>query len=347
MGTLPPPNRDETARPSDSERVRLHAVTRVLLFAAAFASVTTFHPAAAQTWPTKPIRLIVPYPPGGTTDLLGRGIGQKLSASLGQQVVVENRPGAGGSIGAGLVAKSNSDGYTLLLGTIATHAINPNLYPDNPYDPLTDFAPVVLVATMPNLLVVNPSVPAKSVRELIALARSKPGELAFASAGSGTTQHLSGEIFKKMAGIDMLHIPYKGNAPAVTDLVGGQVQVMFDNIPISLQQVRAGKLRALAVTGPKRSGVLPDVPTIAEAALPGYSVTSWFALFAPAGTPAAIVTRLNKETNKALADKVLRQQLVNQGIEPSSGTPGQLAAHIRAELTRWKKIVAESGARVE
>ncbi len=327
--------------------MRSHTVTRVLLFAAALATVAAAVPARAQTWPAKPIRLIVPYPPGGTTDLLGRGIGQKLSESLGQQVVIENRPGAGGSIGADLAAKSKPDGYTLLLGTIATHAINPNLYPDNPYDPAKDFAPVALVATMPNLLVVNPSVPAKSVRELIALARSKPGALAFASAGSGTTQHLSGEIFKKMAGIDMLHIPYKGNAPAVTDLVGGQVQVMFDNIPISLQQVRAGKLRALAVTGPKRSGVLPDVPTIAEAALPGYSVTSWFALFAPAGTPAAIVARLNKETNMALADRVLRQQLVNQGIEPSSGTAGQLAAHVQAELLRWKKIVAESGARVE
>lgn len=327
--------------------MRSHTVTRVLLFAAALATVAAAVPARAQTWPAKPIRLIVPYPPGGTTDLLGRGIGQKLSESLGQQVVIENRPGAGGSIGADLAAKSRPDGYTLLLGTIATHAINPNLYPDNPYDPVKDFAPVALVATMPNLLVVNPSVPAKSVRELIALARSKPGALAFASAGSGTTQHLSGEIFKKMAGIDMLHIPYKGNAPAVTDLVGGQVQVMFDNIPISLQQVRAGKLRALAVTGPKRSGVLPDVPTIAEAALPGYSVTSWFALFAPAGTPAAIVARLNKQTNMALADRVLRQQLVNQGIEPSSGTAGQLAAHVQAELLRWKKIVAESGARVE
>ncbi len=320
---------------------------RLLWIAAALAGAIAAPPLPAQTWPVKPIRLIVPYSPGGTADLLGRGIARKLSESLGQQVIIENRMGAGGGIGTDLVAKSKADGYTLLLGTIATHAINPNLYPDIPYDPVKDFAPVALVATMPNLLVVNPSVPARSVRELIALAKAKPGELAFASAGSGTTQHLSGELFKKMAGVDMLHIPYKGNAPAVTDLIGGQVQVMFDNIPISLQQVRAGKLRALAVTGAKRSAVLPDVPTIAEAALPGYSVTSWFALFAPAGTPAAIVARLNRETNKALAGKALYDQLTDQGIQPGSGTAAHLAAHLRAELPRWKKIVAESGARVE
>lgn len=303
--------------------------------------------ALGQGYPSKPIRMVVPYPAGGTTDLLGRGIAQKMTEALGQQVLVENRTGAGGSIGSDAVAKSKPDGYTLVMGTIASHAINPNLYPHLAYDAVKDFAPVALVATLPNLLVVNPSVPAKTVKELIALARSKPGELAFASAGSGTTQHLSGEIFKKMAGVDMLHIPYKGNAPAVTDLVGGQVQVMFDNIPISLQQVRAGKLRALAVTGPKRSHVLPDVPTIAEAALPGYAVTSWFALFAPAGTPENIVAILNRETNKALADPTLRRQLTDQGIEPGSGTPAQLAALIRAEIPRWKKIVAESGARVD
>ena len=325
----------------------MNTVARFFWIAAALAGASAAAPLPAQTWPVKPIRLIVPYSPGGTADLLGRGIARKLSESLGQQVIVENRTGAGGGIGANLVAKSKADGYTLLLGTIATHAINPNLYPDNPYDPVKDFVPVALVATMPNLLVVNPSVPARSVRELIALAKAKPGELAFASAGSGTSQHLSGELFKKMAGVDMLHIPYKGNAPAVTDLIGGQVQVMFDNIPISLQQVRAGKLRALAVTGPNRSAVLPDVPTIAEAALPGYSVTSWFGLFAPAGTPAAIVARLNRETNKALAGKALHRQLTDQGIEPGSGTADQLAAHLRAELSRWKKIVAESGARVE
>ncbi len=301
----------------------------------------------AQAWPDKPVRMIVPYPAGGTTDLLARALAHKMSASLGQQVVIENRPGAAGNIGSDLVAKARPDGYTLLMGTIASHAINPNLYRDMPYDPLRDFAPVMLVATLPNLLVVNPAVPATTVKELIELARRKPGELAFASAGSGTTQHLSGELFKKMAGVDMLHIPYKGNAPAVTDLVGGQVQLMFDNIPISLQQVRAGKLRALAVTGPKRSAALPDVPTVAEAALPGYSVTSWFAMYAPAGTPGAIVARLNREAARALAAPDVRRPLIDQGIEPAGGTPEQLATHMRAELSRWKRIVAESGARVE
>jgi tripartite-type tricarboxylate transporter receptor subunit TctC len=320
---------------------------RLVLAAVAACLLATPHSFAQQGWPSKPVRLVVPYAAGGTADLLGRALARKMSASLGQQVVIENRTGAGGSIGADLVAKSKPDGYTLLMGTIATHAINPNLYADLPYDAVRDFAPVMLVATMPNLLVVNPEVPAKSVKELIALAKQKPGSLAFASAGSGTTQHLSGEIFKKMAGVDMLHIPYKGNAPAVTDLVGGQVQVMFDNIPISLQQVRAGKLRALAVTGPARSPVLPDMPTIAEAALPGYSVTSWFALLAPAGTPDAIVKRLNADAVKALADPALRHQLLDQGIEPGGGAPAELATRIGSELQRWKKVVAETGARVE
>jgi tripartite-type tricarboxylate transporter receptor subunit TctC len=216
-----------------------------------------------------------------------------------------------------------------------------------PYDPVKDFAPVTMVARMPNLLVVHPSVPANNVAELIALAKAKPGALAFASAGNGTTQHLAGEVFKKMAGVDMIHVPYKGNAPAVTDLVGGQVQVMFDNIPVSLQQVRAGKLRALAVTGPARSPVLPELPTVAEAALPGYSITSWFGLYAPSGTSPQIIERLNREANKALATAQIRRRLTDQGIEPAGGTPGQFADFMRAELVKWGKIVRESGARVD
>lgn len=303
--------------------------------------------ALAQDYPAKPVRMIVPYAAGGTADLLARGIAQRMSSALGKQVIIENRTGAGGSIGADVVAKSKPDGYTVLMGTIATHAINPNLYANLGYDPLKDFVPVALVATMPNLLVVNPSVPATTVKELIELARRKPGELAFASAGSGTTHHLSGEIFKKMAGVDMVHVPYKGNAPAVTDLVGGQVQLMFDNIPISLQQVRAGKLRALAVTGPKRAAVLPDLPTVAESGLPGFSVTSWFAVFAPAGTPQPVVALLNREINNALADASLQRQLRDQGIDVAGGTPAQLLEHLRAELPKWKKVVAESDARVD
>ncbi len=303
--------------------------------------------ALSQDYPSRPIRIIVPFPAGGTADLLARQIGQTMSEALRQQVVIENRPGAGGNIGADLAAKSKPDGYTLLMGTVSTHAINPNLYPKMPYDPVKDFAPVTMVARMPNLLVVHPSVPASNVAELIALAKTRPGALAFASAGNGTTQHLAGELFKKMAGVDMIHVPYKGNAPAVTDLVGGQVQVMFDNIPVSLQQVRAGKLRALAVTGPARSPVLPELPTLAEAGLPGYSITSWFGLYAPSGTSPQIIERLNREANKALATAQIRRRLTDQGIEPAGGTPGQFADFMRAELVKWGKIVRESGARVE
>ena len=315
--------------------------------AAAMLIAVSMQPLLGQDYPEKTIRIIVPYSPGGTADMLARTIGQTMAESLGQQVIIDNRPGAGGNIGADLAAKAAADGYTLLMGTVATHAINPNLYPKIPFDAARDFAPIVLVATLPNILVVNPSVAARNTKELIALAKSKPGELAFASAGNGTSQHLSGELFKKMTGVDMTHVPYKGSAPAVTDLVGGQVQLMFDNIPSSLPQVRAGKLRALAVTGPRRSPVLPDLPTVSEAGLTGFSMTSWFALFAPAGTPAKIVLRLNKEAGKAIASKELRQRWMAQGIEPAGGTPEELDAFRRIEAPKWGKIVRDSGARVE
>ncbi len=317
------------------------------LLAVAMLVATSMQPVLAQDYPEKTIRIIVPYPAGGTADLLARSIGQKMAESLGRQILIDNRAGAGGNIGADLAARAAPDGYTLLMGTVATHAINPNLYPKMPYDAARDFAPIILVATLPNLLVVHPSVPARNVKELIALAKSKPGELAYASAGNGTSQHLSGELFKKMTGVDMIHVPYKGNAPAVTDLVGGQVQVMFDNIPVSLQQVRAGKLRALAVTGPRRSPVLPDLPTLSEAGLSGFSIASWFALFAPAGTPPKILLRLNQEAGKAIASQQLRQQWLTQGIEPAGSTSEQLAAFQRKEVLKWAKIVRDSGARVE
>ena len=303
--------------------------------------------ALPQDYPSRPIRMIVPFPAGGTADLLARQIGQTMGEALRQQVVIENRTGAGGNIGADLAAKAKPDGYTLLMGTVSTHAINPNLYPNMPYDAVKDFAPVAMVARMPNLLVLHASVPATNVAELIALAKARPGALAFASAGNGTTQHLAGELFKKMAGVDMIHVPYKGNAPAVTDLVGGRAQVMFDNIPVSLQQVRAGKLRALAVTGPARSPVLPQLPTVAEAALPGYNITSWFGLYAPSGTSPQIIERLNREANKALATVPIRRRLTDQGIEPAGGTPDQFAEFMRTELVKWGRIVRESGARVE
>ena len=309
--------------------------------------VAGMQPLMAQDYPAKTIRVIVPYPPGGTADMLARTLGQKMAAGLGQQIIIDNRPGAGGNIGADLAAKSALDGYTILLGTVATHAINPHLYPNMPYDANKDFAPIILIATLPNMLVVNPSTPVKNVKELISLAKAKPGELAFASAGNGTSQHLSGELFKKMTGTDMIHIPYKGSAPALTDLIGGQVQVMFDNISSSLPHVRAGKLRALAVTGPRRSPVLPDLPTVSEAGLTNFSITSWFALFAPAGTPAKILIRLNKEAAKAIASKELQQQWTNQGLEPAGGTLDQLADFRRVEAIKWERIVRESGARIE
>ncbi|HVY07232.1 MAG TPA: tripartite tricarboxylate transporter substrate binding protein [Burkholderiales bacterium] len=320
----------------------MHRLLAVMLLACA-----SMQAAIAADYPVKPIRLVVPYTPGGTADMLARTLGQKLTESLGQQVIVDNRPGAGGNIGVDLVAKSPADGYTIVMGTVATHAINPTLYPTLPFDAEKDLAPIVLVATLPNILVVNPSLPAKNVKELIALAKSKPGELAFASAGNGTSQHLSGELFKKLAGVEMIHVPYKGSAPAVIDLVGGQVQLMFDNIPSSLPQVKAGKLRALAVTGPRRSPVLPELPTLAEFGLTGFSITSWFALYAPAHTPENIISRLNREAAKAIASKDIRDQWIAQGIEPAGGTAEQLAEFRRLEAPKWAKIIRESGARVE
>jgi tripartite-type tricarboxylate transporter receptor subunit TctC len=303
--------------------------------------------AFAQAYPNHVIRLVVPFPAGGTTDILARAAAQKLTESLGQPVAVDNRPGAAGNIGADVVAKSAPDGYTLLMGTVGTHAINPSLYAKMPYDHVKDFVPVVLVAGVPNVLVVNPSVPVYSVADLIKLAKSKPGAINFASSGSGTSIHLSGELFKTIAGVDMTHVPYKGSAPALTDLVGGQVQLMFDNLPSSLALIKSGKLRAIAVTSLQRAPVLPDVPTIAESGLPGFEASSWFGVLAPAGTPAPVVARLNADVNKWLQSPEAREQLLAQGAVAAGGTPEQFAAHIRAETEKWAKVVKASGAKVD
>jgi len=254
----------------------------------------------AQAWPSKPIRYIVPFAPGGTTDILARTVGDKLAIALGQPVVIENKPGAGGGVGAEITAKSAPDGYTIMGGTISTHAINASLYKSLPYDPVRDFAPIVLVARVPNMLVVHPDVPAKNVAELVALLRANPGKYTFASAGNGTSQHLSGELFKSMAGAEMQHVPYKGSPPALQDVMGGQVSMTFDNITTAWPLAKGGKLRALAVTTAKRSAIAPDVPTLAEAGLPGFEVGSWQGVFAPAGTPPDIVKRLNAEIVKIL-----------------------------------------------
>jgi tripartite-type tricarboxylate transporter receptor subunit TctC len=303
--------------------------------------------AHAQGYPAKPIRLVVPFPAGGATDILARAAGQKMTEAWGQPVVVDNRPGAAGNIGSELVAKAPNDGYTLLMGTVGTHAINASLYAKMPYDHVRDFAPVVLVAGVPNVLVVHPSVPASTVQELIAYGKANPGKLNFASSGSGTSIHLAGELFKVMTGVQMTHVPYKGSAPAVSDLLGGQVQIMFDNLPSALPHIKAGKLKALGVTSAKRAPALPDVPTIAESGVPGYEASSWFGLLAPAGTSRDVVTKINAEVAKWLASPDGKEKLAGVGANAAGGTPEDFAKHIAAETAKWAKVVKESGAKVD
>ena len=303
--------------------------------------------AFAQAYPNKIITIVVPFSAGGTTDILARVIAQGLSAELGQSVVVDNRAGAGGNIGGQLAARAPADGYTLFMGTVGTHAINAALYKKMPFDPIKDFAPLTRVANVPNLLVANPAQPYKTVQELIAYAKANPGKVNFGSSGSGSSIHLSGELFKSMAKVDMQHVPYKGSAPAVTDLLGNQIGIMFDNMPSAIQHVRSGKLRPIAVTTAKRSPELPDVPTIAEAGVPGYEATSWFGMFAPAGTPAPIITQLNKALVKVLAQPETRKKINEQGAETAGETPEQFAAFIQQESVKWGKVVKESGASVD
>ena len=327
----------------------IHTVTRRSLLAVAAAAATTLAagPAAAQAYTNKPITMIVLFSAGGTTDILARIVGQALSTELGQSVVIDNRAGAGGNIGGQLAARAPADGYTLFMGTVGTHAINEALYKKMPFNPIKDFAPLSRVANVPNLLVAHPAQPFKTVSELIAYAKANPGKVNFGSSGSGSSIHLSGELFKSMAKVDMVHIPYKGSAPAVNDLLGNQIAIMFDNMPSAIQHVRAGKLRPIAVTTAKRSPELPDVPTIAESGVPGYEATSWFGLFAVAGTPAPIVTQLNKALVKVLNQPDVKAKIVAQGGEVVAETPEQFAAFIKAETAKWGKVVKESGASVD
>ena len=321
---------------------------RFVVVLAAVIAIGAVAPVAAQgTYPTKPVRLVVPFPAGGTTDILARAVAQKLSETWGQQVIVDNRPGAGGNIGSELVAKSPPDGYTLLMGTVGTHAINPSLYAKMPYDHVKDFVPVILVAGVPNVLVVNPSLPVNSVQELIAYAKANPNKLNFASSGNGTSIHLSGELFKTMTGVQMTHVPYKGSAPALSDLVGGQVQLMFDNLPSSLAFIKANRLRALAVTSTTRAPALPDVPTMVEAGVPNFEASSWFGMLAPAGTPPDIVARINGDVAKWLATPEAREKMMAQGAMAIGGSPDDFARHIAAETAKWAKVVKESGAKVD
>ncbi len=328
-------------------------MTRIALRVAALVALITGMAAAgsapgqAPAYPTKPIRIVVPFPPGGATDILARDVAQKLTDAWGQAVIVDNRPGAGGNIGSELVAKAAPDGYTLEMGTVGTHAINASLYAKMPYDHVKDFAPVILVASVPNVLEVNPALPVNSVAELIAYAKANPGKLNFASSGNGTSIHLSGELFKVMAGVQMTHVPYKGSAPALQDLIAGQVQLMFDNLPPSLPQIKAGKLRALAVTSAARAPALPDVPTVAEAGLPGFEASSWFGVLAPAGTPPAIVAKLNAEIGRWLATPEAKEKLAKQGADAAGGSPEDFVKHIAAETAKWAKVVKESGAKID
>ena len=302
---------------------------------------------AAAAYPDHAVTIVVPFPPGGTTDILARVVGDALGRRIGQAVIVENRPGAGGNIGALRVAKAAPDGYTLVMGTVGTHAINMSLYRDPGYDATKDFAPITRVANVPNVLVVPAAAPYKDVGQLIAYAKAHPNELTFASSGNGTSIHLAGELFKKMTGVDMRHIPFKGSAPAITSLLGEQTNMMFDNLPSSFAQIKAGKLRALAVTSLTRAPTLPDVPTIAESGLPGFEATSWFGLLAPAGTPAATIKQLNAQIVAVLADPVVKAKLDEQGAEAHPETPEAFARWIRDETAKWSKTVKDSGATVD
>lgn len=304
-------------------------------------------PAGAQGYPTKPIRMIVGSAPGGPIDFSARLVAQKLTEALGQSVVVDNRTGASGTIGTDYVAKSTPDGYTLLMGSAATLCIVPHIYPKIPYDTLKDFAPISTVTAVSYVLVVHPAIAVKSAREFIALAKARPGQLRFGSAGSGSVTHLGVDLFKSMAGFDAVHVPYKGAGPAMIDLIGGQLDFMFDSLLTSTPLVRAGKLRALATTGLTRPAVLPDVPTMSETVLPGFKVDTWFGLVAPAKTPRELVAKLNQAVVKGLANVETRERLQAQGIEPIGNSPAEFAQQLREELPKWGRIVKLSGAKVD
>ena len=303
--------------------------------------------AAAQSYPTKPIRLMVPFPPGGSTDIVARIVAQKLGERLLQSVVIENRGGAGGTIGAALAAKASPDGYALVMGSTSTHAVAPAVYPKLDYDPVKDFAPVAMVAVTPYLLVVNPAVKANDVKAFVALAKSQPGKMNYASAGTGSTTHLAMEMLKSQAGIFMVHIPYNGNGPAGTAVIAGDVEAIFGSLPALLPYAKAGKVRALAVGSSKRSPSLPDVPTVSEAAYPGFEASLWLAIFAPTGTPAPIIERLAKELNAIVAAPDAVGALAKAGAEPFASTPQELAAAVREGVTKYAKIVKTAGVKAE
>ncbi len=308
------------------------------------ATLLTFSAFAQAAYPDKPIRLIVPFPPGGAADVMARGMAQRLGSELGQLLVIDNRGGAGGTTAAEAAAKSSPDGYTLFFGTMGTHAINAALYPKLRYDPLKDFAPVSLTHITPRVLIVGPSVPAKNIADLIVLAKNKPGGLTYGSAGNGSSSHLSGALFEALAGVNMVHVPYKGSSPLLVDVLSGRIDMTFDSYTVYEEHVKAGKVRPLGVTSKTRMAALPQVPTIAEAGLKGYDVSNWLGVFAPAGTPKDVLATLHAALGRAMATPALRQQLVALGIEPAFGSPEEFTALIRAELPKWADIVKRSGA---
>ena len=324
------------------------------LLAALLAAAPGLSLAQAGPWPSKPVRIVVPFAAGGTTDILARALAPELGKAFGQPFVVDNKPGAGGNSGAAEVAKSAPDGHTLLMGTVGTHAINPALYPKMPYDHIKDFVPVSLVAGVPNVVVLNPAFAARhqinSMADLTRAAKANPGKFNMASSGNGTSIHLAGELYKSMAGTFLVHFPYRGSGPALIDLIGGSMDLMFDNLPSALPQIKAGKLKALAVTSAQRSAALPDLPTVAEAGGPllkGYEATSWFGLLAPAGTPPDLVSRLQQEIAKALGSPALKERLLAQGAIPSGITSAEFSKLIASETTKWAAVVKASGAKVD
>ncbi len=328
------------------QRIAQCSLATLALTAAIGAGAQTAAQGNAPTFPNKPLRIVVTFTTGGAPDIIARLLGERMTAAWGQPVIIDNKPGSGGNIGADFVAKAAPDGYTLVLGTVGTHSINGALYAKMPYDMVRDFTPVSLLATTPNMLVINNDVPAKTLQEFIALGK-RDGKMSFASSGSGTSIHVAGELFKSMTGIDMMHIPYKGRASAIPDLLGGRVTMMFDNMPSSLPLVREGKLRALGVTSLVRSPAAPDIPTIAEAGLPGFEAVSWFAMFAPPATPKPLVDKIQAEISRILKLPEIAKKHTDIGLEPVGSTSEELAAYQRTEITKWAKVVKDSGAKVE
>lgn len=325
---------------------RFSRVALELLFALSIALASTGVVTAAD-YPTKPVRLMVPFPPGGTLDILARGIAPRLTAQLTHQVVVENRPGANGVIGAEAVAKAPADGYTMLIWGGSGIAVHPAMLPKLPYDPVRDFAPVAMLATYPSVLIANPSFPTGSVKELIAAAKAAPGKLTYGSPGTGNVNHLVGESFRSIAGVDLVHVPYKGAALVINDVVAGHIPIGFVLLPGALPQIRAGKLKALAVTAEQRVNALPNVPTMAEAGVPGLDLSDWGGILVPAGTPSEVIARLNQEISKVVNAPEVRQRWIEQGLEPKTATPGELAGVIKSDVEKWNRIIKQTGVRAE